>query len=73
MATTVDPKQLDNTLDDPAQRSPLVLGGLDYEGVTDTAVAVWDAERPPLIWWGLLLVAISSVPPKLAYQYQPCC
>ena len=59
MATTVDPKQLDNTLDDPAERSPLVLGGLDYEGVTDTAAAVWDAERPPMIWWVLLLIALS--------------
>ncbi len=59
MATTVDPKQLDNTLDDPADRSPLVLGGLNYEGVTDTACGVWDAERPPMVWWVLLLIALS--------------
>jgi len=58
MATTVDPKQLNNTLDDPAERSPLVTGGLDYTGVTDTAAAVWDADRPPALWWGLLAVAI---------------
>ena len=59
MATTVDPKQLDNTIDDPAERSPLVTGGLNYEGVTDTAAGVWDAERPPMIWWVLLLIALS--------------
>ena len=59
MATTVDPKQLNNTLDDPAERSPLVTGGLDYEGVTDTASAVWDAQRPPAIFWILLVISLS--------------
>ena len=59
MATTVDPKQLNNTLDDPAERSPLVTGGLDYEGVTDTASAVWDASRPPAIFWILLVISLS--------------
>ena len=58
---TVDPKQLelDNTLDDPAHRSPLVTGGLDYEGVTDAAAGIWDAERPPMVWWVVLLIAMS--------------
>ena len=58
---TVDPKQLElnNTLDDPAHRSPLVTGGLDYEGVTDAAAGVWDAERPPMVWWVVLLIALS--------------
>ena len=59
MATTVDPKQLDNTLDDPAERSPLVMGGLDYEGITDTAAGVWDAPRPPAIFWILLVISLS--------------
>ena len=59
MATTVDPKQLDNTLDDPAERSPLIKGGLDYEGITDTASAVWDAPRPPAIFWILLAISVS--------------
>ena len=58
---TVDPKQLElnNTLDDPAHRSPLVTGGLDYEGVTDAAAGIWDAERPPMVWWVVLLIAMS--------------
>ena len=58
---TVDPKQLElnNTLDDPAHRSPLVTGGLDYEGVTDAAASAWDAERPPMVWWVVLLIALS--------------
>ena len=41
---------LDNTLDDPNQRSPLVLGDLDYGGVTDSVCKIWEAEKQPKIW-----------------------
>ncbi len=58
MATTVDPL-LDNTIDDPDFRSPLVLGGLDYEGVTDTVCALAEDKSPPKIWWLVLLFAAS--------------
>ena len=46
-----DPLQLDNTLNDPARRSPLVLGGLDYKGVTDVVCQVAAETRPPTIWF----------------------
>ena len=58
MAIAADPNSLDNTYNDPAERTPLVLGGLDYEGVTDTASAIWDRERPPVIWWVTLIIAL---------------
>jgi len=59
MATTVDPHGLDNTYDDASKRTPLVLGGLDYQGVTETACGFWEAEKAPKIWWILLLLAMS--------------
>ena len=57
--TTVDPQSLDNTYDDASHRTPLVLGELDYEGVTDTACAFWEAETAPKLWWIMLGLAIS--------------
>jgi len=50
---------LDNTLDDPSQRSPLVLGDLDYGGVTDTVCKIWEAEKQPKIWYIVLGLALS--------------
>jgi molybdopterin-containing oxidoreductase family membrane subunit len=50
---------LDNTLDDPSQRSPLVLGDLDYGGVSDTVCKIWEAEKQPKIWYFVLGAAIS--------------
>jgi len=60
MATTVD-TLLDNTFEDPGRRAPLVLGGLDYEGVTDTVSAIWEAERAPKIWWLIFLISFSAL------------
>ena len=42
---TVNPA-LDNTYDDAAERTPLVLGELDYAGVTDTVCGIWEADKP---------------------------
>ncbi|MGE3163808.1 MAG: NrfD/PsrC family molybdoenzyme membrane anchor subunit [Planctomycetota bacterium] len=39
----------DNTDNDPACRSPLVLGGLDSKGVTDKVCRI--VERPPTLGW----------------------
>ena len=50
---------LDNTLDDPTQRSPLVLGDLDYGGVTDSVCKIWEAEKQPKIWYIVLGLALS--------------
>ena len=50
---------LDNTYDDPSKRSPLVLGELDYGGVTDTVSKIWEAEKQPKIWYIVLGLALS--------------
>ena len=42
MATTVD-QLVDNTVEDPSKRAPLVMGGLDNTGITDVVAGV--AER----------------------------
>jgi len=55
---TVNPA-LDNTYDDAAERTPLVLGGLDYAGVTDTVCGIWEEEKPQKIWFVVLGLAIS--------------
>lgn len=55
---TVNPP-LNNTYDDAAERTPLVLGDLDYAGVTDTVCGIWEAEKPPKIWFVVLGLAIS--------------
>ena len=36
MATTIDPRMDNFSTEDPGARAPLVLGGLDYNGVTET-------------------------------------
>ena len=53
MAITVEPLG-DNTIENPEERAPLVLGGLDYAGVTDKVCAIWEAEKAPKIWWLVL-------------------
>ena len=58
MATTVGPI-LDNTIEEPDKRAPLVLGGLDYEGVTDNVCALAESSSPPRIWWFVLAGAMS--------------
>ena len=50
---------IDNTNEEPGTRTPLVLGGLDYTGVTETVCAPWEADNPPKIWWLILAAAIS--------------
>ncbi|MCH2181562.1 MAG: polysulfide reductase NrfD [Mariniblastus sp.] len=60
MATTVEPI-LDNTLDDPDHRSPLVLGDMDYADVTDKVCSIWEADKSPKVWWLVLIMAISML------------
>jgi Ni/Fe-hydrogenase subunit HybB-like protein len=55
---TVNPV-IDNTYDDPAERTPLVLGGLDYAGVTDDVCKIWELEKQPKIWYLVLGLAFS--------------
>ena len=54
---TIDPV-MDNTFEDAEKRAPLVLGGLDYTGVTETVTSVWEASKPPKIWYVLLAVSM---------------
>jgi Ni/Fe-hydrogenase subunit HybB-like protein len=49
---------VDNTADDPRKRQPLVLGGLDFAGITREVAKV--AERPTTLAWKLsFLFALS--------------
>ena len=50
MAITVD-QITDNTLEDPGHRAPLVLGGLDYAGVTDAVAGIAERPSPGKAWW----------------------
>ncbi len=58
MATTVD-TLIDNSLEDPTRRAPLITGGLDYDGVTDAVSDLAEAEKPPRIWYILLAISAS--------------
>ena len=59
MATTIDPRMDNFSTEDPGARAPLVLGGLDYNGVTEDVTSIWEADNPPKIWWIVLLGAVS--------------
>ncbi|MEO1236875.1 MAG: NrfD/PsrC family molybdoenzyme membrane anchor subunit [Planctomycetota bacterium] len=52
-------QRVDNTHDDPRSRAPLVLGGKDFQGVTDTVARSAEA-RPHLAWWICFLIAVSG-------------
>ena len=43
--------EIDNTHDVPGERAPLVTGGLDFTGVTDTVVGVMMRPKPPRAWY----------------------
>lgn len=58
MATAVE-QFVDNTIEKPDRRAPLVLGGMDYADVTDAVCAPWEAKQPPRIWWAIFAVAVS--------------
>ncbi|MFN3165717.1 MAG: NrfD/PsrC family molybdoenzyme membrane anchor subunit [Phycisphaeraceae bacterium] len=47
--------ETDNTVDDPRRRAPLVTGGLDFAGVTESVARV-ATTRPDLLWWSGFLV-----------------
>lgn len=58
MASTVDPR-VDNTIEDPAHRAPLVMGGLDYTGVTEVVCDIAERPKPPKAWY--IALGISSI------------
>jgi Ni/Fe-hydrogenase subunit HybB-like protein len=52
-------KNLDNTIDLPGQRAPLVLGDHDLTSVTNTVAAVWEAPRPPRAWYIAFSISVT--------------
>ena len=50
---------VDNTIEDPRQRSPLVLGHTEFGTVTEEICFVNEAPKPPKCWY--VSLAISSV------------
>ncbi len=50
MATTAD-QYIDNTIEDPEHRAPLVTGGLDYNGVTEVVSGIAEAKSPGKAWY----------------------
>ena len=58
--TTVpaDRPLLDNTLEDPTRRAPLVLGGNDFTSVTEKVCSIAERPRPPRAWY--IAFAFSS-------------
>ncbi len=50
MATTVE-HHVDNTIERPGERAPLVLGGLNYSEITRTVCDVAERPRPPRAWY----------------------
>jgi molybdopterin-containing oxidoreductase family membrane subunit len=57
MATVDSP--LDNTFEDPGRRAPLVLGGMDYNAITENVAAAWEDTKPPKIWYVLFAISVS--------------
>ncbi|MCG3138021.1 MAG: hypothetical protein HJJLKODD_01877 [Phycisphaerae bacterium] len=49
---------IDNTVEDPRQRAPLVLGNHDFTTVTETICRIPEASRPPQAWY--IAFAVSS-------------
>ena len=51
---------VDNTIEDPRQRSPLVLGHTDFGTVTEEICAVNEAPKPPMCWYVTLVISIMG-------------
>jgi len=60
----------DNTTDDPRFRAPLVVGGLDFAGVTDAVAGVAEGKMPPA-WYIALAISLSLLG-LLAYASAIC-
>ena len=51
-------QSLNNTSDDPTVRHPLVLGGLDFAGVTEKVTSL-AYRKPGLSWWIALFISLN--------------
>ena len=48
---------IDNTMEDPAHRAPLVLNHEGFTSVTEEICHVNEAPRPPLAWYVTLVIS----------------
>ena len=73
MSIALDKPLLDNTAETPGQRQPLVLGGMDYAGLTDKVAGIIEQPRISLGWWvGIFLtapLALGLLPLTLLYLF----
>ena len=51
---------VDNTVEDPRQRSPLVLGHTDFGTVTEEICRVNETPKPPRCWYVSLVISIMG-------------
>ena len=51
----------DNTVEVPGRRAPLVLGGLDYAGLTERVCAIPERPTAPAAWWATLALAAAGL------------
>lgn len=58
MSTTAVIREIDNTQNNPAQRSPLIVGDNNFATITDQVCGIAEMKRPPLAW--LILFGISA-------------
>jgi Ni/Fe-hydrogenase subunit HybB-like protein len=52
------PLPIDNSIEDPRRRPPLVLGGQSFANVTDTICGIVERPKPPRVWY--VAFAISA-------------
>ena len=57
--TTVPLSQVDNTNEDPHNRSPLILEHKDFGSVTDVILNVNESARAPKSWYFALAISFS--------------
>ncbi len=50
---------VDNSIENPSRRAPLITGGLDYDGVSDVVSDLAEMEKPPRIWYVLLAISAT--------------
>ena len=50
---------VDNTLNNPSQRAPLVTGAADYASITNDVCRIAEQYRPPRSWYIAFAISVS--------------
>jgi len=50
---------VDNTLNDPRQRAPLIIGSADYASITDDVCRIAEQYRPPRSWYVAFTISVA--------------